>query len=94
MPLYLWRQKKSQNLVHLRGVFFFCVLFDGNDAEFQRPLSEGDLDHVPRLDVVGRLDNLGIDADVTARAGFVGNGTPFYHAGNFQKLIETHRDLF
>ena len=56
--------KHSHHFVHLGGVGFFGAFFHVGDADAERLFAEGDLDDVADFDIVGRLDDTSVDADV------------------------------
>ena len=74
------RRHSVDDLVHFGGVGFFGAVAHVGDAHAQRLFAEGDFDDVADLDVVGRLDDLAVYADMRRVAGVVCHGAPLDEA--------------
>lgn len=84
------RDTLSDHLIHRSRVVLPRVLSDIKNADLQGALSEGDLDYVVLLYVIGCLRRSAVHGNVLIVAGIVRNGAPFDHTGYFQKFIKSH----
>ena len=80
-------------LVEGTCLFLFYDLFDVEDAEFEGSRSVEDFDRVAGLYGSGGLCGFAVEEYLIRAAGFLSDGAAFEDSGNFQKFVDSHRNL-
>ena len=80
-------------LVEGGGVLLSYDFLNVEDAEFEGSRSVEDFDYVVGLDGSGGFGELAVEEYLVGAAGFLSDGAAFEDSGNFQKFVDSHRNL-